>query len=106
MLMDILTSLAALALVLGLILGLAVLMRRMNPMMPGGKGTSQGVKVLESKMADNKHHLVVIGWRGYEYLVVSSGNGVAVVDKKPSLAESEKQGQTSDELEQPGSETG
>ena len=85
MLGEMLTSLAALTLVIGLILGMAYLMRRFK-LGPVAErlGADKSMRVLESKMLDTRHHLLLVDWRDTEYLIVSSGNSIAVVDSKPS----------------------
>jgi len=81
MLTEILSALASLMFVLGL-LGLFVWAVKRYGLLPGHsrvKVGEQQLEILESKMVDGRNRLVVVSWRGTQYLIGTNPGGVRLL---------------------------
>lgn len=81
MLTDIISAFASLLFVLGL-LGLFVWAVKRYGLLPGHSRVKVGEKqldILESKMVDGRNRLVVVSWRGKQYLLGTNPGGVRLL---------------------------
>ncbi len=95
MLTEILQALASLLIVLGL-LGLFAYGVKRYGLLPGQGRVKIGKKqldVIESKMLDGRNRLVIIGWRGKQYLLGTNPGGIRLI-----ASDSEDAEHTSDEF--------
>lgn len=82
--MEIFSALAALIFVLGLF-GLFAWGIRRSGLLPGHARIKSGQKqldILETKMIDGRNRLVIVSWRGKEYLLATNPAGVKIVDSQ------------------------
>lgn len=88
MIADIATSVLALILVVGMILGLAWFMRRFR-LTPIGtqKGHTKELHILEQQIIDSRNRLILVAWRGDTYLLASGDGGVKRIASKPHKPE-------------------
>jgi len=81
MITEIFSALAALFFVLGL-LGVFAWGIRRSGLLPGharGKSGEKQVEILESKMVDGRNRLVVVSWRGKQFLLGTNPAGIKVI---------------------------
>jgi flagellar protein FliO/FliZ len=82
MLTEVLGAIIALVFVLGLIFLMTWGVRRFG-LIPGAstaKKEEREIEVLDSKMLDARSRLVVVRWRGKDYLLGNSPAGLRVID--------------------------
>ena len=86
MLTDVLGALFALLFVLGLIALLAWALRRFG-LAPGHatlKKRDREIEILETRMIDARSRLVTARWRGKDYFLGVSANGITAIDRDGS----------------------
>jgi len=88
MISDIFNAIAALAFVLAL-MGFLVWMLKRSGLVPGqaprlAKGAKKQITILESRALDARNRLVIVRWRGHEYLLGSGPNGVTTIGTEES----------------------
>lgn len=82
--MDIQTTLEfglALIIVLALMGGLALLLKRLNNFQAGITGQSSRLKIIEQRMIDPKNKLVILQCDGKDHLVLVGENAQTVIEK-------------------------
>jgi len=91
MITEIISALAALLFVLGL-LGFFAWGVRRSGLLPGhvrGKMGGKQVEILESKMLDGRNRLVVASWRGKQFLLGTNPSGIRVLASDDAENENE-----------------
>jgi len=91
MVTDILSAIASLLFVLGL-LGLFAWAVKRYGLMPGQsrvKAGEQQLNILESKMVDGRNRLVVVAWRGKQFLLGTNPGGIRVIAAEDENASDE-----------------
>jgi flagellar biosynthetic protein FliO len=86
---EIFTALFALIFVLALLGGLSWAVKRFG-LLPGHVPNKKGkntIDTIETRMIDARNRLLVVRWRGDEYLLGAGSNGVTVIDKKDQTAD-------------------
>lgn len=80
---EIFSAFSILFIMLGL-LGLAAWAIRRFGLIPGQpkvRGNSREIKIIENQMLDARNRLMVVNWRGKDYLLGSGQNGLNVIDQ-------------------------
>lgn len=86
MIAEALSAFSVLLFILAILALLAWAMKRFG-LVPGQPSNLLGKKqinIIESRMLDSKNRLIVVEWRGKEYLLATNSNGVKPIDMKTS----------------------